>query len=73
MVKKIINDTLCNADGKLSRKSLTMLTSYIVLILLTVLKVCIENQVTLELLSIYVFMATGQSILTYLDKKSPTQ
>lgn len=67
-ITKLVNDTLKSPNGKYSRKSLTMFTSYGVAIIMGFYIVVCYSEHALFVFYGFLAMATGQSILALKDK-----
>lgn len=69
MVKKVLSDTLCNPEGKFSRKNLTMFTSFVVCIIMGFMDMLTEYYINEVVFMSFMGMAAGQSALTVYDKR----
>ena len=67
-IKKIIDDTLKEANGKWSKKSLTMFTSFAIAIIMGFYIVIKYHQYSVEVFYGFLAVALGSSILDLKDK-----
>ena len=70
---KMLKDTLCNKEGKYSRKSLTMLVSFQVLIVLAFIDTMTSYFVSEYIFYSFLGLSGGHSVLTVIDKFPKTK
>lgn len=67
-MKQLINDTLKSPEGKWSRKSLTMFTSFVVAIIMGFYIVIKYEQAATEIFYGFILLSGGTSVLALYDK-----